>query len=77
MQKREDLSHLAGLNKISFQWSDNPFFDIARLSQQLSKAKIEYNTLYENGMRIKEHWRKETKGLDDYLNYISKLGPSF
>ena len=77
LQKREDLSHLAGLNKISFQWSDNPFFDIARLSQQLSKAKIEYNTLYENGMRIKEHWRKETKGLDDYLNYISKLGPSF
>ena len=76
LQKREDLSHLAGLNKISFQWSDNPFFDIARLSQQLSKAKIEYNTLYENGMRIKEHWRKETKGLDDYLNYISKLGPS-
>ena len=76
LQKREDLSHLAGLNKISFQLSDNPFFDIARLSQQLSKAKIEYNTLYENGMRIKEHWRKETKGLDDYLNYISKLGPS-
>lgn len=74
LRKREDLSHLAGLNIISFQLSDNPFFDIARLSQQLSKAKIEYDTRYENGIRIKEHWRKETKGLDDYLNYICKLG---
>ena len=75
-QKRGDLIQLASHNRMSFQITDNPFFDIARLAQKLSDAKIEYDTRYENGIRIKEHWRKETKGLDDYLNYLDKKGSS-
>ena len=33
---------------------------------------IEYNVRYENGKKYKDHWRAETKGLDDYLYMLQE-----
>ena len=65
--KRKELVQLAKANGLKAVKTGNPYYDIARISKILASNNIEYNVRYENGKKYKDHWRTETKGLDDYL----------
>lgn len=69
--KRKELVQLAKENGIKVVKTGNPYFDIAKISKTLAGNNIEYNVRYENGRKFKDHWRAETKGLDDYLLQLS------
>lgn len=47
-------------------------FDIAKLAEILTNKKIPYNVKIVNGVEQKDHWRAETKGFDDYLQYLER-----
>ena len=64
------LLSLALSHDIPFTPTENDFADIGKLAQIFTKQHIEYNTHYINGKRIKDHWRAETKGYDDYLHCL-------
>lgn len=65
--KRKELVQLAKENGLKVMKTGNPYFDIANISKTLARNNIEYNVRYENGKKYKDHWRSETKGLDDFL----------
>ena len=65
--KRKELVQLAKENGLKVMKTGNPYFDIANISKTLARNNIEYNVRYENGKKFKDHWRSETKGLDDFL----------
>ena len=69
-EKKEELLSLALSHDIPFTPTENDFADIGKLAQIFTKQHIEYNTHYINGKRIKDHWRAETKGYDDYLHCL-------
>ena len=63
---------LAKANGVKAVKTGNPYYDIARISRNLAANNIEYNVRYENGKKYKDHWRAETKGLDDYLYMLQE-----
>jgi len=65
--KRKELVQLAKDNGLKVVKTGNPYFDIAKISKALAGNNIEYNVRHENGRKYKDHWRAETKGLDDFL----------
>ncbi len=69
--KRKELVQLARDNGVKVVKTGNPYFDIAKISKALAANNIEYNVRYENGRKYKDHWRAETKGLDDFLFQIA------
>ena len=70
--KRKELVQLAKANGVKAVKTGNPYYDIARISRNLAANNIEYNVRYENGKKYKDHWRAETKGLDDYLYMLQE-----
>ena len=70
-EKKAELLSLMKANSIPFVSSGNDFVDIGRLARILTDHHIEYNVQYIDGKRIKNHWRPETKGYDDYLHSIA------
>ena len=70
--KRKELVLLAKNNGLKVVKTGNPYFDIANISKSLARNNIEYNVRHENGRKYKDHWREETKGLDDFLLELSK-----
>ena len=71
-EKKAELLSLTKANNIPFMSSGNDFVDIGKLAQILTNQHIEYNVQYVDGKRIKNHWRSETKGYDDYLHSLAK-----
>ncbi len=69
--KKKELIEIAKKNDIAFVTSGNDFVDIGKLAQLFTNQHIEYNVLYHDGQRIKNHWRPETKGYDDYLHGLA------
>ena len=70
-EKKAELLTLTNANQIPFVSSGNDFVDIGKLAQILTNQHIEYNVQYVDGKRIKNHWRSETKGYDDYLHSLA------
>jgi hypothetical protein len=70
-EKKAELLALTNANQIPFVSSGNDFVDIGKLAQILTNQHIEYNVQYVDGKRIKNHWRSETKGYDDYLHSLA------
>jgi len=70
-KKKTELAALADDNHIEFASSGNDFADIGRLAKLLTDRHIEYDARYVNGRKIKNHWRQETKGYDDYLHSLA------
>ena len=69
--KKKEMVEIAIRNDITFVPSGNDFVDIGRMAQLFTERHIEYNVLYHDGRRIKNHWRSETKGYDDYLHRLA------
>ena len=70
-EKKAELLSLTKANNIPFMSSGNDFVDIGKLAQILTNQHIEYNIQYVDGKRVKNHWRSETKGYDDYLHSLA------
>ena len=71
--KRKELVQLAKDNGLKVVKTGNPYFDIAKISKALAGNNIEYNVRHENGRKYKDHWRAETKGLDDFLFQLANI----
>lgn len=46
------------------------FDGVLRMASNLHSQRIEYDVYEVKGVKSIKHWRDETKGLDDYLNYL-------
>ena len=69
-EKKDELLTLAQANDVSFILSGNDFVDIGKLAQLLKKHHIDYDVQYIDGKRVRNHWRSETKGYDDFLHFV-------
>ena len=67
-EKKDELIAIAENHHISFVSSGNDYVDIGQLAQIFTKLRVDYNIQYFNGKKVKNHWRSETKGYDDYLH---------
>ena len=72
--KRQELADLCKKNGLAVPDCGNVFVDIYRMANELNSKHIEYNVYWSEGKMLKNHWRDETKGLDDYLNFILNGG---
>ena len=73
--KRVELKKICTLHDRPTHESDNVFEDIFDMSLDLFEHDIAYDVYEANGKPYTCHWRDETKGLDDYLNYNTKGQP--
>lgn len=72
-EKLQDMMAIAKENGIEFTRSFNQAaFDIAKLSEILASRKIPFNIKIVDGAEKKVAWLDRSKGLDDWLMYLSR-----
>lgn len=72
-EKRCELFALCESYCIPFTLSQNPYADIFNMTRKLHEKGIPCNIrVCEDGSLLKENWRDDTKGFDDYLLYRRK-----
>lgn len=72
--KYAELADICKSHDLPVPETDNVFDDIFTMAKDLSSRSIDYNVYVVNGKEYKNHWRDETKGLDDYLLFRSTIG---
>ena len=67
IKRAAELKALCEDNHLDWEPAGDPFIDIALMSKVLHNASVEFNYTVVNGVKVKENWNPQTKGIDDFL----------
>lgn len=73
-KKYNELALLCVNNGLEVPEHDDIYTSLCLMARLLSAKDIQHSVKVVNGRTLKDYWRSETKGLDDYLKFIATEG---
>ncbi len=73
-QKLAEVKAVCDKNGIPVIPCSEPFVQLSQMADSLANANIPFCRVMREGKWETDYWRPETKGIDDYLLYLKKIG---